>query len=290
MFSVYLWKLFGLTPEFQNTHKVMSDVTSQDNTKDRAQSGRAEKGDIARASQAASNSPSLQTSQGSDTSRWIAEVSHELRLPIANVSLLVETLLDGGLEDAQVARRMLERAKQECARLQSLVNDLLSVEKLSETREQIPREWVDLAERAQYAVDSTQKLAKAGRVKVKIAVEPGFRVYANAPQIDQILLNLLENAVKFTPEGGIVTIKSGAPGCFSVSDTGIGMPESEIPKIFARFYRIDRSRSKGSTGLGLSIVKHILDLHDAKINVRSKEGEGSTFSLEFPGPRLGGGG
>ena len=268
----------------------MSDVASQDNAKDKAQSGRAQRVDNVRASQPPSNSPPCQTSQVSDTSRWIAEVSHELRLPIANVSLLVETLLDGGLEDAQVARRMLERAQQECARLKSLVNDLLSVEKLSETREQIAREWVDLAGRAQYAVESTQKLADAGAVKVSIAVEPGFRVYANAPQIDQILLNLLENAVKFTPEGGVVTIRSGAPGCFSVSDTGIGMPEAEIPKIFARFYRIDRSRSKGSTGLGLSIVKHILDLHDAKINVQSKEGEGSTFSLEFPGPRLGGGG
>lgn len=280
----------------------MSDVTSQDNTKKKTQSERAERVDTACTSQASqssipSSSPSSSSSSSSssassaaNTSQWIAEVSHELRLPIANVSLLVETLLDGGLEDPQVARRMLERAKQECDRLQSLVNDLLSVEKLSETREQIPREWVDLENRAQYALESTQKLAKAGSVQVKVSVEPGFRVYANAPQIDQILLNLLENAVKFTPEGGIVTIKSGAPGCFSVSDTGIGMPESEIPKIFARFYRIDRSRSKGSTGLGLSIVKHILDLHDAKINVQSKEGEGSTFTLEFPGPRLGSGG
>ncbi|PZM80538.1 MAG: hypothetical protein DKT66_14875 [Candidatus Melainabacteria bacterium] len=247
----------------------MSDVASQDNTK---------------------SASATSASNAANTSQWIAEVSHELRLPIANVSLLVETLLDGGLEDPQVARRMLERAKQECDRLQSLVNDLLSVEKLSESREQIAREWVDLANRAQYALESTQKLAKAGAVKVKVKIAPGFRVYANAPQVDQVLLNLLENAIKFTPEGGVVTIKSGAAGCFSVSDTGIGMPEAEIPKIFARFYRIDRSRGKGSTGLGLSIVKHIVDLHDAKINVQSKEGEGSTFSLEFPGPRLGGGG
>jgi len=185
---------------------------------------------------------------------------------------------------------MLDRAKQECDRLQSLVNDLLSVEKLSETRDEVSREWVDLQNRAQYAADSTQKLAKAGAVTVLIDVQPQFRVYANAEQIDQVLLNLLENAIKFTPESGVVTIKSGAPGCFSVSDTGIGMNESEIPKIFARFYRIDRSRSRGSTGLGLSIVKHIVDLHDAKINVQSKEGEGSTFTLEFPSPRSIGGG
>ena len=230
------------------------------------------------------------TARTSRKSEWIAEVSHELRLPIANVSLLVETLLDGGLEDPAVARRMLERAKQECDRLQSLVNDLLSVEQLSETRDEVQREWVDLQNRADYAMDSTAKLAKLGAVKVKIIVEPGFRVFANKEQIDQVLLNLLENAIKFTPEGGMVTIRSNGTGSFSVSDTGIGMAEAEIPKIFARFYRIDRSKSKGSTGLGLSIVKHIVDLHDAKINVQSKEGEGSTFTLEFPGPRLGGGG
>lgn len=247
----------------------MSDVASQDNTKEKTLSERVDK---------------------ADTAQWIAEVSHELRLPIANVSLLVETLLDGGLEDPAVARRMLERAKQECDRLRSLVNDLLSVENLSETRDEVPRDWVDLENRAQYAVESTQKLAKSGVVAVKINIAPDFRVYANAAQIDQVLLNLLENAIKFTPEGGMVTIQSGAPGCFSVSDSGIGMPEAEIPKIFARFYRIDRSRARGSTGLGLSIVKHIVDLHDAKINVQSKEGEGSTFTLEFPGPRLGGGG
>lgn len=231
-----------------------------------------------------------QTPQTAQTAEWIAEVSHELRLPIANVSLLVETLLDGGLEDPSVARRMLERAKQECDRLRSLVNDLLSVENLSETRDEVPREWVNLRARAEYAVESTQKLATAGAVEVKIDLRPDFRVYANSAQIDQVLLNLLENAIKFTPEGGSVTIQSSGPGCFSVSDSGIGMPEAEIPKIFARFYRIDRSRSKGSTGLGLSIVKHIVDLHDAKISVQSKEGAGSTFSLEFPGPRLGGGG
>lgn len=256
---MYLWKLSVLAPNLSDTHKVMTDVASQDNQK-------------------------------TNTQQWIAEVSHELRLPIANVSLLVETLLDGGLEDPEVARRMLERAKQECDRLQSLVNDLLSVEKLSDTRDEVPREWVDLNDRAQYAVDSTQKLARSGAVVVKISIEPQFRVYANAAQIDQVLLNLLENAIKFTPEGGVVTIESNGSGCFSVSDTGIGMSESEIPKIFARFYRIDRSRSRGSTGLGLSIVKHIVDLHDAKINVQSKEGEGSTFTLEFPGPRLSSGG
>jgi two-component system, OmpR family, phosphate regulon sensor histidine kinase PhoR len=98
------------------------------------------------------------------------------------------------------------------------------------------------------------------------------------------LLNLIENSIKYTPGGGMITVVSEKrEGCFSINDTGIGMPASEIPKIFQRFYRIDRSRSKGSTGLGLSIVKHILDAHGAKITVTSKEGKGSSFLLEFPG-------
>lgn len=238
-------------------------------------------------SQDATSSAGEKRQDGRDTAHWIAEVSHELRLPIANVSLLVETLLNGGMEDPQVARRMLERAKQEVERLQSLVGDLLSVENLSQTRDEIQREWVKLEDRIGYALESTKRIAASGQVNVQVEVAPNLHIYANGPQLDQVLLNLLENAIKFTPPDGQVTIKSGKANCFSVTDTGIGMSEAEIPKIFARFYRIDRSRGRGSTGLGLSIVKHIVDLHDAKINVTSKEGVGSTFELEFPGPSIG---
>lgn len=218
---------------------------------------------------------------------WIAEVSHELRLPIANIKLLVETLLNGALEDDATARKMLERAEEEVKRLQSLVTDLLSVEQLSTTRYELPKDWLLFEPRAKYAIDSTASMAAEAKISVKLAVSPGFRVFANDAQFDQVLLNLLENAIKFTPAGGKVIVASkGKDGCFSVDDTGIGMSEIEIPKIFQRFYRIDRSRSKGSTGLGLSIVKHILDSHGAKITVTSKEGEGSSFLLEFPDPYI----
>ncbi|HEY9784477.1 MAG TPA: HAMP domain-containing sensor histidine kinase [Candidatus Obscuribacterales bacterium] len=239
-----------------------------------------------RKTESQSSSPAVpdRSAEVSQHAAWIAEVSHELRLPIANVRLLVETLLDGALDDRDVARRMLERTKQEIDRLQSLVSDLLSVEKLAETDE-IKRQWVLLEAQARYAIDSTAALAKANRVTVQLAIEPGFVIHANPEQLDQVLLNLLENAIKFTPPGGKVTLRSLSPGCFAVEDTGIGMPENEIPKIFNRFYRIDRSRARGSTGLGLSIVKNILDLHGAKISVSSREGVGSTFTLDFSSPR-----
>lgn len=220
------------------------------------------------------------------TSDWIAEVSHELRLPIANIRLLIETLLNGALEERATATKMLLRAQAEVERLQSLVSDLLSVEQLAQTRLEVQAEWLSLPERAKYAVESTLKLARESDVRIELKVEPNFRVYANPNQLDQVLLNLLENAIKFTPAKGTVTIRSGEKdGVFSVEDTGIGMPSQEIPKIFQRFYRIDRARSRGSTGLGLSIVKHILDLHGAKITVSSQEGKGSVFLLEFPSPK-----
>jgi signal transduction histidine kinase len=220
-----------------------------------------------------------------DTNDWIAEVSHELRLPIANLKLLVETLLDGALEDEVTARRMLTRAKTEVERLQSLVVNLLSAEQMTNTRKDVHRTNNLLQPRVVYALETVRKLAAEKSIDISCDIDQHHQVFSNLEMLDQVLLNLLENAVKFTPEGGRITIKSGARnGEFSIADTGIGMATSEIPKIFQRFYRIDRARSRGSTGLGLSIVKHILELHGAKINVKSQEGKGSSFELSFPNP------
>ncbi|HEY9676502.1 MAG TPA: HAMP domain-containing sensor histidine kinase [Drouetiella sp.] len=238
---------------------------------------------------AAENLGDKSSPRKSDTVRdanWIAEASHEMRLPIANLKLLIETLLDGGaLEDEATARRMLSRASTEIDRLQHLVVDLLSVEQNASRRE-VAKAWVPLQTRADYAIETTKKQASEKNIRVESHIDSGFYIYANQEQLDQVVLNLVENAIKFTAEGGSVTVKSGtAPGIFSVEDTGIGMPAQEIPKIFQRFYRIDRAASRGSTGLGLSIVKHIADLHGAKISVISEEGRGSVFQLEFPAPQ-----
>jgi two-component system, OmpR family, phosphate regulon sensor histidine kinase PhoR len=232
---------------------------------------------------AAAPSPKTEPIRDAD---WIAEASHELRLPIANLKLLVETLLDGGaLEDEATARRMLSRAKTEIDRLQSLVVNLLSVEQTAASRE-VTKVWVPLEARAIYAIETTKKQAAEKNIRVDMQIEGGFYIYANPEQLDQVILNLVENAIKFTPNGGNVTVRSGAiPGQFSVEDSGIGMAIQEIPKIFQRFYRVDRAASRGSTGLGLSIVKHIADIHGAKISVTSEEGRGSVFQLEFPAPR-----
>lgn len=216
---------------------------------------------------------------------WIAEVSHELRLPLANIKLLVETLIDGAVEEPITAMRMLSRTKEEVTRLQNLVNDLLSHEKLQNGRagDDMRFSRVNIQRRTESCLETTRELAEEKGVILKSAVESGFELLANEEQIDQVLINLVENAIKFTPAGGFVIVRAGGPPPFlEVEDTGIGMAEAEIPKIFQRFYRVDRGRTRGSTGLGLSIVKHIVDLHGAKIAVTSKEGSGSKFRIEFP--------
>ncbi len=219
-----------------------------------------------------------------DSSTVIAEAAHELRLPIANIKLLVETLLDGALDEREVCKRMLKRAYQEVERLQALVADLLALEQVAEKRHELQCEWLSLRDRALYAIETVSKQAFEKGIKISVEGDNQL-IYANRGQLDQVLLNLLENAVKFTPQDGKIWIRGGAnEGCFSIEDTGIGMSEAEIPKIFSRFYRIDKGQARGGTGLGLSIVKQVLDLHGAKISVKSTEGVGSCFELEFPSP------
>ena len=224
-------------------------------------------------------------SQSSLDRSWIAEVSHELRLPIANIKLLVETLLDGALEDKETLIRMLKRTSKEVDRLEGLVKDVLSIEHVTHNQqEDLKREQVYLIDSSVYAMETTADLASKKSIKIRCDVDEEYKIYANKEQLNQVVLNLVENAIKYTPEGGNVRINSGTePGTLMVSDDGIGIDNKEIPKIFKRFYRVDRTKLRGSTGLGLSIVKHIVDLHGAKITVQSEKKSGSTFIIQFPG-------
>ena len=198
----------------------------------------------------AGRSSSQNSQHPQSTQDWIAEVSHELRLPIANIRLLVETLLDGALDDPETARRMLMRSKVEIDRLQHLVVNLLSVETVSNSRD-VHCEWVLLEPRARFAFETLNKVATDKAISVGIQIDDDFKVYANPPQLDQVLLNLLENAIKFTPVNGMVTIKSADKiSSFSVSDTGIGMSETEIPKIFQRFSELIALNPVAAQGLG----------------------------------------
>lgn len=215
----------------------------------------------------------------------LAEISHELRLPLANLRLLVETLLDGALDERETSKRMLKRAHQEIERLQGLVSKFMSSEQLTNSLLTLGMEWSLLHDCVDYALEATKTLAAEQSIKLIVEIEDGWKIYANKQQLEQVILNLLENAIKFTNAGGQVHIRSGKIiGSFFVSDTGIGINEAEIPQIFERFYRIDKTNNRPGTGLGLSIVKQVLERHGAKITVTSKEGEGSCFYLEFPSP------
>ena len=218
---------------------------------------------------------------------FVANVSHELRTPLTSLRGYAETLLDGGLEDLEHREHFVQVIREQAVRLEALVNDLLSLAELE--RPDAPRRDAIFDLRVAAARQVTAFSEAARRSGLTLTLEAGERapVHAESSRLEQVLANLLDNAIKYTEHGG-VTVRvgvTGARGWCEVGDTGPGIPEDELPRIFERFYRVDkaRSREKGGTGLGLSIVKHIVALHDGEVSVESEVGKGSTFRFELPG-------
>jgi len=217
---------------------------------------------------------------------FVANVSHELRTPLTSLRGYAETLLDGGLDDAEHRERFVRIIRDQAVRLQALVDDLLSLAELEREGAPLRRSRFDL--RALAAEQLAALREPAGRAGLSLALEPGapVEVEADRARLSQVLANLLDNAVKYTERGG-VTVAAGQEGgrawC-EVRDTGPGIPADDQPRVFERFYRVDkaRSREQGGTGLGLSIVKHILALHGGEVSLRSASGEGSVFRIELP--------
>ena len=219
---------------------------------------------------------------------FVANVSHELRTPLTGVAGSLETLEDEGL-DAGGRRRFLDIARRNCDRLQALVKDLLDLSSIESEEAALETEPLPADGAARAAAASLAGLAERGGVA--LAVEPlpvpGLRVTGNGRRLEQALVNLLENALKYTPAGGRITVRCIARGpevACAVEDSGIGIPAESLPRIFERFYRVDPSRSRGmgGTGLGLAIVKHIARAHHGRVEVRSVEGAGTTFTLLLP--------
>jgi two-component system phosphate regulon sensor histidine kinase PhoR len=216
---------------------------------------------------------------------FVANVSHELRTPLASIRALAETLEDGAMRDASVATRFLGNIISETQRLTRIADDLLALTE-AETRPATTVEVAldDLIHRV------TQKLApqaKAARQSLDVAVEPGLRVAGNADRLEQVLINLVDNAMKYTQPGGRLAVRAERTGQavrIDVSDTGIGLMEHETERIFERFYRVDKARSRqsGGTGLGLSIVRRIVEAHGGTVTVTSELHKGSTFIVSLP--------
>ncbi len=213
----------------------------------------------------------------------IGEMSHELRRPITNIKTLAESLLLGAKNDPDMCQKFLEQINSEIDRLTKLVNELLNLSKIRSGKLSQAKKKIDLNAKADDAIKLLQSIADKSKTKIFNEIPQGYEIFADPEQIDHVIQNLIENAIKYSPEGSKVTLKSGpVKGSFQIDDTGIGIPENEVSKIFERFYRVDRTRAKGSSGLGLSIVKNVIDLHGGKIEVKSKVGSGSSFIVYLP--------
>jgi two-component system phosphate regulon sensor histidine kinase PhoR len=222
---------------------------------------------------------------------FVANVSHELRTPVTVIKGYAETLLDGVMTtDPEQAAVFLEKIHRHSGRLASLIGDLLILSELESVV--FPPEASPVA--IWPVVDHACALLEEKALSKKISiVQPAGRetlqVLAERAKLEQVLVNLLDNAIKYTPENGSITISSTESNGMvniSVSDTGIGIPDKDLPRIFERFYRVDaaRSREQGGTGLGLAIVKHIVQLYGGSVSVESSPGKGSTFSFTLKKP------
>lgn len=227
-------------------------------------------------------------------SQFVANVSHELKTPIAAVKGFSETLMNGAINEPEVARSFLQIIHDESERLNRLIGDILELSKIESKRIPLHFSPVHMPSFLEQTMEMINKQAKEKHIHLDLQVDNDLYIEADEDRLRQILLNVLSNAVSYTPEGGKVKLKVVPSGVksngeyddvlISITDTGIGIPRKDLPRIFERFYRVDkaRSRSSGGTGLGLSIVKHLVDSHHGVITVESEVGIGTTFSIKLP--------
>ncbi|MEI6499460.1 MAG: ATP-binding protein [Armatimonadota bacterium] len=218
---------------------------------------------------------------------FVANASHELRTPAAAVKALAEALQMGALTDPNIGPRFVQQIVDAADRQTTLLDDMLTLTRVERGRELLNIAPLNAAEACGEAVRQLTPAAKARGVNLTMEVRPDEIVTADASGLHTVLLNLLDNAVKYTPRDGSVKIAGRAvTGGYEVcvTDTGIGIPEGDQARVFERFYRVDKARDRatGGTGLGLSIVKHLVEAHGGRVSLRSAPGEGSAFTVSFP--------
>ena len=217
---------------------------------------------------------------------FIGNISHELKTPIFNIQGYLLTLLDGAIDDQEINRRYLKRANKSVDRMINIIDDLEVISALESDRVQIYAEKFDLVVLVRDVLELLESHSKKKGIRLGVnrENEKPVMVMADRSKMEQVLINLIGNAIKYGNENGKVEVSffdMDEHILTEVSDDGGGIPPEDLPRIFERFYRVDKSRSRdaGGTGLGLSIVKHILEAHKQSINVRSSENRGSTFSF-----------
>lgn len=219
---------------------------------------------------------------------FVANVSHELKTPITSIKGFAETLLDGALNDPKTLKSFLSIILNESERLQTLINDLLELSKIEQHNFRLTIENIDLVKIVSESIEILSD--KANRKDIQIHIhsdEPTLRMKGDPRRLKQIFINIIDNAITYTPNQGDIKIRLNDlqdKVRVTITDTGIGISKEEIPRIFERFYRVDRARSResGGTGLGLAIVKHLMEAHHGYISVESEIGKGTSFHLTFP--------
>ena len=218
---------------------------------------------------------------------FAANVSHELKTPLTSIKGFVETLMNGAIEKPEMAQKFLRIIMLEADRLTRLINDILSISKLESGEDAIAQERIRIDEVVRNVVEMLELHASEKEVTLHAYDCPPTYVLGHPDRVEQMMINLIENAIKYNKPGGSVSIRifpNGKEVNISIADTGIGIAEEHLPRLFERFYRVDkgRSRSMGGTGLGLAIVKHIVRSMGGMIEVHSKLGEGTEFLITLP--------
>jgi two-component system phosphate regulon sensor histidine kinase PhoR len=221
---------------------------------------------------------------------FVANVSHELKTPLAIIKACVETLIDGGVDDPEYRDRFLQRIADQAERLHTLILDLLRLARVESETEAFDMEEHDLSQLIAKCFERRRTLAEGKHQTLRSVFADDMGpalIWVDDEAVEQILDNLVDNALKYTPEGGTVEVglrREVDQVVLEVRDTGIGIAEADLPRIFERFYRVDKARSRelGGTGLGLSIVKHLVQAMQGTITAESVVGQGSTFTIRFP--------
>jgi two-component system, OmpR family, phosphate regulon sensor histidine kinase PhoR len=217
---------------------------------------------------------------------FISNVSHELRTPLASLKALSETLRDGALNDHEAAPRFLERIETEVDALTQMAQELLDLSRIESGQVNLDLKGISPGKLLKSVVERMNMQAERAGLNLSVDASPDLpNIQGDRIRLEQVLVNLVHNAVKFTQPGGSISLHVDVDSgmmCFSVQDTGVGIPSDELERVFERFYKADRARSGGGTGLGLSIARHIVEAHGGQIGVKSIEGQGSTFYFIIP--------